>query len=78
MGIMLLITLTTSPFVSTVESSIYSQIVRVLEMNQQLRTAGKFIWTSTLTALPVMEGARSGPKMVEVIDPIGAMDPGSN
>ena len=78
MGIMLLITLTTSPFVSTVESSIYSQIVRVLEMNQQLRTAGKFIWTSTLTALPVMEGGRNGPKVVAVMDKIGAMDLGFN
>ena len=78
MGIMLLSTFTTLPCVSTVAISICSRIVSVLAMKQRPRTTGKHIWISALNALLVMEGARSGPKVVVVMDPIGAMDPGFN
>ena len=78
MDIMLFITLTTLPFVSTVESPICYWIVSVLAMKQRSRTTGKRRWTSTLMALPIMEGARSGPKVVVVMALKGSMDPGLN
>ena len=74
--IMLLSPLTTLPFVSTVASPICYRIVRVIAMKLRSRATGKRIWTRSLTALPVMEGARSGPAVVVAMDPIGAMDLG--
>ena len=76
LGITLLNTLTTLPFVSTVASPICYRIVSVIAMKLRSRATGKRIWTRSLTALPVMEGARSGPAVVVAMDPIGAMDLG--
>ena len=76
--IMLLSPLTTLPFVSTVASPICSRILIVLGMKRRLHTTGKRIWTSALRDLPIIEGGRNGPKVVAVMDKIGAMDLGFN
>ena len=65
-------------FVSTMASHICYLILSVLTMKRRLYATGKSIWKSSLIALPVMEGARSGPKVVVAMAPIEAMDPGFN
>ena len=65
--IMMLITLNTLPFVSTVASPICSRVVSIIAMKQRSRATEKFIWISALTTLLKMVGTINGPKVVEVM-----------
>ena len=65
--IMMLITLNTLPFVSTVASPICSRVVSIIAMKRRSCATEKCIWISTLTNLLKMVGTINGPKVVDVM-----------